>query len=54
MKVVFAPKPQYAVTYLVGTYPIGSDTAFVQDSISLPANSVEIENYEFIAGFLPL
>ena len=47
VKVIFAVKPQYTVTYKALGATVGSNTAYIQDVITLPTTATAVNGYEF-------
>ncbi|MBQ1679042.1 MAG: InlB B-repeat-containing protein, partial [Oscillospiraceae bacterium] len=48
VKVIFAVKPQYTVTYKALGATVGSNTAYIQDVITLPTTATAVNGYEFV------
>ena len=48
VKVIFAPKPQFTVTYKALGATVGSKTAYIQDVITLPDSATAVSGYEFV------
>ncbi|MBR4193318.1 MAG: InlB B-repeat-containing protein [Oscillospiraceae bacterium] len=48
VKVIFAAKPQYTVTYKALGNTLSSTTAYIQDVINLPSTATAVDGYTFV------
>ncbi len=48
VKVIFAVKPQYTVTYKALGSTLSTATAYVQDTVTLPATATAVDGYSFV------